>query len=539
MAMNSHRNLGMVGNQQRNAAQRLSSGFRINSGADDAAGLAISEGMRAQIRGMNQASRNAQDGISLIQTSEGYMQTITELGQRMRTLSLQAANDTNSDEQRAFIAAEMGQLQSEIERIWDTATFNGQLVFGEGSEPGVSNSGLVQEAWQYVRDAINDVATGLLNHANTIANAVQSAEARLETVVDRMTAINNLHAQFTDAAFGGRMADIISDVMIELGSLATIADINTAINTALQAELGAGTAGGTGANTPLPTVAFADVAAITTFLTTPAANLTALNGVRDALIAREGLVTTGAGAGVAITTWTGLEAAQTGAAADLTAAGAALATAHTNVTTSRAAIQTWLDHNDRPEFLEDATVDNVVNVFNGLGAGQSLPGADAGVLRGDFFLQVGPDGSAPGEGHSLQVSGDGGQLGDVIGNVSNRIEIIRDALGGDRGEFLPEEDMNLTDHQTFSAFSAQLDTFMNDINAMRAGLGAIENRLEFTIDNLDIAAENLSAAESRIRDADMAQEMMRMTQANVLQQAATAMLAQANQAPQSVLQLLG
>ena len=278
LALNSHRNLGLVGNQQARASARLSSGFRINSGADDAAGLAISESMRAQIRGMNQASRNAQDGISLIQTAEGYLATIQELMQRARELAVQGANDTYSETQREFIHNEMHQIQLEVVRIWDNATFNGQEVFNSAS----------------------------------------------------------------------------------------------------------------------------------------------------------------------------------------------------------------------------------------------------GLLAGTFVLQVGAD---EGDGFIIDVYE---ELGDAVGDAQKAVTDFATAITG-----------GLTDHAEFHAAIDEINEAMEDISRLRGGLGAIENRLEFTIQNLDIAVENLSASESRIRDADMAMEMMRLTQANVLQQAATAMLAQGNQAPQSILQLLG
>ncbi|MCL2575854.1 MAG: flagellin [Defluviitaleaceae bacterium] len=276
MALNSHRNLGNVARQQSNASGRLSSGFRINSGADDAAGLAISEGMRAQIRGMNQAARNSQDGISLIQTAEGYASTITELMQRARELATQGSNDTNSAAQRVHIQNEMTQIHTEVSRIWNNSTFNGQNVFGSG-----------------------------------------------------------------------------------------------------------------------------------------------------------------------------------------------------------------------------------------------------GLLDGSFNLQVGADTAAAGNVINVVAQ---------IPQISTAATAITSFAGNASGN---------TSHANFNAAITAINTNIDDISALRAGLGAVQNRLEFTIDNLNIASENLSAAESRIRDADMAQEMMRLTQANVLGQAATAMLAQANQAPQSVLQLLG
>ena len=489
MALNSHRNLGLVGNQQRTAASRLSSGFRINSGADDAAGLAISEGMRAQIRGMNQASRNSQDGISLIQTAEGYTQTITELSQRMRTLSIQAANDTNSDLQREFIAGEMGQLMSEIERIWDTATFNGQGVFeGAGTTglallAGLDPSNAADAATIFNRTS---AATDVRNEALRVQGLIQSERGNIDGIRNFLAAVESFLAPgglyhgdatatlddlFDAVANAGGFADADEveaawDAIVAVLEDAAFADLNTAIGDLNTANgVAAGQAG---------------------FIETINISTGGITNIADGDL--DDTVTLNAVAGIVNNMLNRLDAAN--------------------------------------------------NAIAGFARGQA-PGTDEGILAGDFFLQVGPDGSEPGIGHSLQVSGDGGQLGSTIDNVADGIADVRMALGGSRGQFLVTDDMLLNNHQTFSAFTSTVDSFLNNVNALRAGLGAVQNRLEFTIENLDVAAENLSASESRIRDADMAQEMMRLTQANVLQQAATAMLAQANQAPQSVLQLLG
>jgi len=273
LALNSHRNLGLVGNTQARASRNLSSGFRINSAADDAAGLAISESMRGQIRGLNQASRNAQDGISLLQTAEGFLSTMQELTQNVRELAVQGANDTYNESQRGFMQGEINQLMSEIGRIQSTAQFNGANLFG----------------------GTDSLLTGSLN---------------------------------------------------------------------------------------------------------------------------------------------------------------------------------------------------------------------------------------------LQVGANAGQNIDVVGALGTSLTNINT---------IPTNmaSMTATTQAAFNTLITDSQSFLDNVSAARAGIGAVINRLEFTIQNLDIASENLSASESRIRDADMASEMMQLTQANVLQQAATAMLAQANQAPQNVLQLIG
>ena len=274
LSINAHRNLGLVANQQSRASQRLSSGFRINSASDDAAGLAISETMRAQIRGLDQASRNAQDGISLIQTAEGGLAVIGDMVNRIRELVVQASNDTYTSDDRALIQLEIDQLIEEIEATAQRIEFNTMaLLDGEG--------------------------------------------------------LTELH------------------------------------------------------------------------------------------------------------------------------------------------------------------------------------------------LQIGAN-----DGNGLLVEWDG--FADIL-------EDVHVALGeiGDLDELADQDGADI------AAMLEGIDAVLTSVNEARANMGALINRLEFTIENLDMTSENLSASESRIRDADMAREMMSLTQANVLQQAAISMLAQANQAPQSVLQLLG
>jgi len=294
LALNSHRNLGNVSNQQARASARLSSGFRINSAADDAAGLGISENMRAQIRGLDQASRNSQDAISLIQTAEGGLNTINDMVIRVRELVVQAANDTNTadgaggvpagESNRARIQAEVNQLVAEIGRTADTLEFNNRRLL-EGGQEFTFQVGA------------NQGQTLTLN-----------------------------------------IPDILVSIADELAN-------------------------------------------------------------------------------------------------DLTA-------------------------------------------------------------HGDWS--------------------------DLVANINDNGGPIADGTGAAISDLLDD-----------------IDSLLSAVTTARGNLGAMQNRLEFTIQNLDVSSENLSAANSRIRDTDMAAEMMRLTQANVLQQAATAMLAQGNQAPQSILQLLG
>ena len=466
LALNSHRNLGLVGNQQARASARLSSGFRINSAADDAAGLSISEGMRAQIRGMNQASRNAQDGISLIQTAEGYMQTVTEMIQRARELATQAANDTYSDTNRATIANEIEHLEQEVNRIWTTATFNGQNLFSGSTPVGGAGGldGFYAGDTGYVdalENAFDDIAA-IRDDVNELINLLQQFVAQSGT--DPNSNWSDFEQVAPDLVETGGTASILGDIAGYVGALEGA--LNDASNIRFDDD------GSPGAQ--------------------------AIGGIILA----------------------GLEGALNTAANYLDGSGTVQQTLDALVA-SLALI----------DVAENAFNDMVSEAAGGGGGAGAAADPNAGILTGNFFLQVGPDGAAAaGQGHSLRINVVD-QVSNLEGNIAGSGEGFWTApatLPGDAGN-----------HTSWTAAIDRINESLEYVNDLRAALGAYQNRLEFTIENLDIAAENLSASESRIRDADMAMEMMRLTQANILQQAATSMLAQGNQAPQSILQLLG
>jgi len=402
LALNSHRNLGMTGLQQARSSARLSSGFRINSAADDAAGLGISETMRAQIRGLNQASRNAQDGISLIQTAEGALGTVNEMVVRIRELVVQSGNDTNTDDDRNRIQDEINQLTEEITEVAHRTEFNTMSLFS-------GENGLLD---RIVADHIDPA---------TISNAEEAQQ----------------FARFLNA----------------------INQFNTA----------------SGWDLTLPTDGSEADAARDAI-----AALIAFDGTAAGADALDGLVT--AAGGTMVINIGGVE--RDWASID-----------HSNVSTAQ-------ESADLAAFLNGLT-----GFSNGLAGGS------------EFTFQIGANSNQQITVNIASMSWEGIARGGAVGiDLDNALV----AAGSDIDDILDG-----------------LDATLAVVTAQRSELGAVQNRLEFTIENLDVAAENLSAAESRIRDADMAMEMMRLTQANVLQQAATAMLAQANQAPQSILQLLG
>ena len=342
--------------------EKLSSGFRINRAGDDAAGLSISEKMRGQIRGLNQASRNAQDSISLIQTAEGALSETHAILQRMRELAVQGANDTNETVDRNAINEELSSLATEITRIAETTQFN---------EKNLLNGDL--------STSVGTIGSAVLTSGVSEIN-LQGASAGTYRI-----AISGLEITLTDTAAGG------SSATVNIGAAPTGLDTKTATFGQL---------------------------------------------------------------GISLTINASL--------ADLSAT--------------------------------DATAEFVVSG------------------TGSVNLQIGAN-----------TTGD------------ENMVISIDAMDA---ATLGVGSLDVNDNTNAKAAVDAVNTAINTVSTQRSKLGAFQNRLEHTIKNLDNSSENLQAAESRIRDVDMAKEMMEFTKNNILQQAAQAMLAQANQAPQGVLQLL-
>jgi flagellin len=440
MAMNTHRQLGLNANAGSKSIEKLSSGFRINRAGDDAAGLAISEKMRAQIRGLNQASRNSQDAISLVQTAEGALNETQAILQRMRELAVQSANDTNVDADRSAIQNEIDQLTTEIDRIGNTTEFNTRKLLNGGSSVGASVTGTVSAITVLGGSGDTTVGSTVVITASTTATAASSAgtDTALASLTYTLTTASSVSLQGVDFSFG---------------TTATTQDIVDAVN-----------------NSGIGLTASVSATGIS-FATSQVGSA--------AKIDVEGLV--GQFAGVA-------DSVGADATVDLTGGQSYQAEGDKITIVSGAA--------KGLEFkLEEATAaDTTITVDS----------------NGTLTMQIGAN-----EGQELNVG-----LNDMRAA----------ALG-----------VNGIDISSQSAASTSISTINDAITLVsdeRAKLGAVQNRLEHTIKNLDTSSENLQASESRIRDVDMAKEMMSFTKNNILQQAAQAMLAQANQAPQGVLQLL-
>jgi len=482
MAMNTYRQLNAASTKGARSMEKLSSGLRINKAGDDAAGLSISEKMRGQIRGLTQASRNAQDGISLIQTAEGALSETHAILQRMRELVVQAGNGTNNAEDLAAIQKEISALIEEIGGTYsDTPIYSGGTI----TQPTGQAAGLTIHLGSYDGPDAADVVidtTGVIVYGNVTSLNSNVTGTLNNTYADIRVKWNNSGSDditteaTTQFDITGASATNWSVTENNAGVLTLTNSVTNETFTfdAVSAGLTAGVESAPivfdqdGADTYGGTIVIGTGDDATTF---------------DVNV--DGTITVQAGS--ASKTYGGLTITGTpteGASADsFSISGQTLAPAGSK------------GISDRTQFNGKALLDGTLT---------------------DIKLQIGANG--------------GQQVSLTIDNMSAT------ASG------LNVSGINVTTFSTTpGAFDAQLalvDNAIGLVSAQRSQLGALQNRLDHTINNVDNAAENLSAAESRIRDVDMAKEMMEFTKNNILQQAATAMLAQANQAPQGVLQLL-
>ena len=595
-ALNAQRNLGTTGLAYSKSVQKLSSGLRINSAADDAAGLTISEKLRTQTMGLAQASRNAQDGISLIQTGEGALNETASILQRMRELTVQGGNDTLQTADRGAIKGELDQLSSEINRISNTTQFNGAtLLNGSLTAKGTQTNFNTSAATNLTGFVANIGATTVT--ASVVAQAASrmgtAAFALPTTVVSTSAATVNINGFVANINANDSAAQVVIDINNTAGLGATgavTASLDAATNklvltsnakgTAATVTVGAAT-GGSGAGivsllglTGGTTTGFDAPPASTngnyTVTVTQGATATAtVGGASNA----QGLVTT-TGAlvstltinGVAITLTGGTTQANiaiainaSGAGVTATAGGAASAMTFASTDKGAKAITLSLV----------GAVGNVMLKDLGLAAAANATVSDETVTLGANAAGTYSANGATAVGFA---SANGNQLigGGIRVDTStltsgaytllnsftfaNASSALNLQIGANSGQTLTVgvENMSATSlgvgnldvssstaiNTTGTGTLALIDTAIASVSAQRATLGAYQNRLEHTISNLGVSQANLTASESRIRDVDMAAEMVNFTKTGILQQAGQAILAQANQSGSGVMSLL-
>ncbi|WP_438316053.1 flagellin [Sporosarcina sp. FA9] len=505
-ALNTHRQLNSATNAQSKSMEKLSSGMRINKAGDDAAGLAISEKMRGQIRGLDQAGKNAQDGISMIATAEGALSETHDILQRMRELAVQAGNDTNTESDRGEIQKEVNQLTSEINRIGNTTEFNTQKLL-DGSK-GLDGANTITAG----TDATTTGGTPALAGTGTLNGATGSF------TIDAGTAngINGNVDVELKSATGAAVAAAWTGTTLEITLSATAGDnTKAALDAAIQ-----------GAITGVPPGV--DVTEFTTTVTGPLSSPAV-----DATATLSGGADTAGGTPVAGDAGTyqfgfgNQDVTIDGATLTYDAAGGAAG---------------WNDAASLATAINDdaaLSVNYTATVVNGkiqLDQNVSKESATGPVVTGNdqsASLQIGAN-----ENQSMSIDMND-MRATALGLTGTGKEFTTDSgVNNGTDSTGSEKGLDVSSAKNAASAVTTIQAAIDKVSAERSKLGANQNRLEHTINNLNTSSENLTAAESRIRDVDMAKEMMEQTKSSILAQASQAMLAQANQLPQGVLQLL-
>jgi flagellin len=489
-ALTAQRNLSHSQGALATSLQRLSSGMRINSAKDDAAGLAIAERFTTQINGLNQAARNANDGISLSQTAEGSLAEVTSNLQRIRELAVQAANSTNSSSDRATLDQEVQQRLAEVDRIASTTAFNGQKIldgsFGNASFQVGANVG----------ETIN---IGLSTSMRTTQIGKTADYVNSTT---QYTTASNLGQQGT-----GVNATAMSAVTIAIGT-------GQAISTGTSV---AGPAAGQSAGS-----AYAKVQAINS------AGIGGLTATADTTVAMDFANATTAGYtlsinGVAVQAATAATLTGTQLAANINANASA-----TGVTASFSGSVMTLNAADGRDITlaQNATITEGMTTTT---AGQNNTLNDAMTLVGGGAQTITATGSIRlNSADTITVAGAGAPGAASIGFAAGSMALGNSALNSS----------SVTTVANANTTLSRIDAALTAVSSLRSTFGAIQNRFESTVSNLQTASENMQASRSRIQDADFASETATLTKNQILQQAGTAMLAQANSLPQNVLTLL-
>ena len=480
-SLTAQRNLGMSQASLNTSIQRLSSGLRINSAKDDAAGLAISERFTSQIRGLNQAVRNANDGISLAQTAEGALKASGDILQRVRELSVQSANATNSAGDRKAIQAEVGQLLSELDRISTTTEFNGQKLL----------DGSFGSATFQVGANANQTITATTGNFRTTTYGAQLKQSA-PVVVAATAAATALTGTFDIAG--------LQTKTVTLTATDTMATAAAKINA--QSEATGVTAS---ARNQVELTNFAASGSYS--LAVKGDNTTAANVTFSVSAAGA----TAAGLAETVKAFNDVSS-QTGISAKLNAGGNGVVL----VNESGADIQ----------IQNNSAAGNTISV----GAYDAVTSATSGTATFVAGVAAAPAGGYATARGYLEMNSD---KGFSIGNLTGTPPVTASASTLNA--------VNTIDVSTVDGSTKALkiiDSALSAVNGQRASFGALQSRFETTVNNLQSTSENISASRGRIQDADFAAETANLSRAQILQQAGTAMVAQANQLPQGVLALL-
>ena len=530
-AMNANRMLNVTTGQQAKSTEKLSSGYRINRAADDAAGLTISEKMRKQIKGLDQASTNAQDGVSSVQTAEGALTEVHSMLQRMNELAVQASNGTNSEDDRQAIQDEISQLTTEIDRVAETTKFN-EIYLLKGDKSGTTKTNTV---------AAHDA--GLAGKLSESVDGKTTFTADALAVGDKVT-IAGKEYTLVDSADTADYTDLngftaqAGDKLTKDGETYTYVDAagtTPAGQTAAAAGWFKDSNTGTGADTV--TVAAGDKLTrsgkTTTFMGNAAATTTAKTlseAQAEIKKAAANSKVTIDGKEYTVSTKTDLTLAQPTATAD-DLANMLSSDSNFKIGNDQYYVVPKGSEKDSEITIDDAykMMAKELETASSIGADEKTKASVKNNGDGTFEITQGKVEVKKSLSFSLHVGADA--------DATNKINVDIDAMSA---AGLGIKGINVKDDSGVAATYA-IDAIADavaKVSSQRSALGAVQNRLEHTIDNLDNVVENTTSAESRIRDTDMAEEMVNYSKNNILAQAGQSMLAQANQSTQGVLSLL-
>ena len=496
-SLSAQRSLGSTQGQFASAIERLSSGLRINRASDDSAGLAVSEKLKNQVRGLNQAQRNAQDAVSLLQTAEGALNETHSLLARMRELAVQSANDTLSNNDRAHLQNEVNQLVSEIDRIAASTQYNKIALLNKDSAVTLHNSG---DALQFHIGANTNLVSGAAstssgdNALQFSIGAARSQDLGDVKLLSELGVTGSIEKTFT---VGGSTIKYNP-------SVDTVFDVRDAINDA------SGTSGVTASVTGGKLV-LASNAAFT------------ITGDTGNLVSALGLPAAGAPGSIS----------GSSTVADVTGSTGSF----------------YIDDNggsgisQTVNYSGTMTLDALASAMQTALRATSETAATVTVVGGAFQFQNITGSNVILEPATPTEFGITSPLSMGTTTASTMVTIRNTAssstlTGVTSISSSTDGTLDVASQTSANASISLLDAAIEDVSTSRGQIGSMQNRLESVINSLGVASENTAAANSRIRDADVAQAVSEMTRTQILQQATMAVLAQANQSPQSVLQLL-
>lgn len=492
-SLNAQRSLYASQGGLNQAMERLSSGLRINSAKDDAAGLGISDRMNAQIKGLTQATRNANDGISLSQTAEGALQQTTDILQRMRELAVQSSNATNSGNDRNALQSEVNQLKQEMDRIANNTSFNGIKLL---------DASFAAQSFQVGADANQTISVGIagarttdLGRSVVNGNTATANQGLGSAVIGTSGTVSNGVGAQTVTVNGPRASATVS-----VGSYNSAKQVAEAINGA------SATTGVTATASTQMELKTLSVAGAVTFTLAGGSGTAAVAATVTDKDDLSGLM-------AAINQQTG----KTGVTAELTTSGVKTGITLRHATGEDIKIQ---------GFLVGGSTGATVSV----GVAGNTAVAMTASTTGNYTIASGTVEFQAAGGFSLSSTVASGS-GSIVAAAANTA-----VTSSTTGNLMSDVDVGTVNGA--SKALKIIDAALSSIDDSRSNLGAVQNRFDNTISNLQNVIENTSQARSRIRDADFAEETANLSRYQILQQAGTAMLAQANQANQSVLSLL-